>query len=111
MTSYTLTIRDKKAVLQRWFVSTACRTTLMVLVAIFGLLYLFEMNSVSATGYDIANLERQVTTLEQENQDLDVHIAHYRSMPSIQDRLASMNLVPVDSVQYVNAMGSIVARR
>jgi hypothetical protein len=59
----------------------------------------------------MADLQRTITELEQENQKLEFEIAKYRSMQSIQDRLAQMNLVAVGDVEYLDIVGNTVARR
>lgn len=87
------------------------RGTLIVgLVALSGL-YVFQTTAVSVKGYDMTDLEREMTRLRRDTQGLDVEIAKYRSMDSIKKRLPELQLVAASEVRYVNAVGSAVARR
>lgn len=92
-------------------VSASFRFGLIVFIVIFGFLYVWKTNSVSTKGYEISDLETHIKQLEQENRKLQVHIAEYSSMQSIQQRLAGADLVPTDHVEYVTLVGSTVAQR
>ncbi len=109
--STTPTLRQQRQAIQRWIFSASCRFTLLTIVVLFGILYIVETNSVSTKGYEISDLERRLETLQQEHQRLTVEIAGYRSMKSIEERVKGMNLVSATDVQYVNVVGTAVARR
>lgn len=104
-------MREKKQKLVHFMVSASFRFSLMVFIVVFGFLYIWQVNSVSTKGYEISDLEQKIKELEQENRKLDVHIAEYSSMQSIQTRLANANLVPADTVEYITLVGTEVAQR
>lgn len=101
----------KHATIFAWIRGTAPRKFLAAAVLLFGFLYLFQTSSVSLQGYDITDMQKQVQTLERENQALDLRVAELRSMGSIQERLKNLHLVAATDVQYVNPPGMVVARR
>jgi hypothetical protein len=105
------TLREKRLTVQRWFVSTTCRGLLLGCILIFGMLYLFKINTVSTQGFVISDLEGQIQGLERENKRLGVQIASRRSMKSLEERLKGMELVAVDNIQYVTPVGTTVALR
>ena len=105
------TMRQKRLAIKRWFLSTTFRAGLMMMVMVFGVLYVMQTSSLSTKGYEISDLEQQIEVLEQDNQKLEFQIATHRSMDSIQTRLASMNLVSSDNVEYVTLLGTAVALR
>ena len=105
------TLREKRLAVQRWCVSTTCRGLVLALIFVFGLLYLFKVNTVSTQGFVISDLESKIEQLERENKRLDVQIASGRSMKSIETRLEGMNLVVAADMQYVTPVGTAVARR
>jgi len=105
------TLRDKRRAVQRWFLSTTCRTLLLVGVVVLSVLYLLKVNTVSTQGFVINDLENSIVELERENKKLDVQIASHRSMKSIEDRLKGMTLVAVEDMQYVTPVGTSVALR
>ena len=59
----------------------------------------------------MSDLERAIASLERETRSLDVQIAQYISMESIQERLLGMNMVPVSEISYAAPAGTAVARR
>lgn len=105
------TLRQKRQAVQRWFVSTSCRAVLLGCMVLFGILYLAKVNSVSTQGLVISDLEDAIVELERDNKKLDVQIASYRSMQSVESRLGNMNLVAAGEKQYVTSVGTAVARR
>ncbi len=105
------TLREKKQKLTHFMVSASFRFGLIMFIGAFGFLYIWQINSVSTKGYEISDLEQQIKQLEQENRKIDVHIAEYSSMQSIQARLANADLVPVDNVEYITLVGTAVAQR
>ena len=107
----TPTRRQRAQAFRKLFVSGTFRAGLLVCIALFGVLYLFEVNAVSTQGFAISDLEDTITVLEQENRKLNVQIASYRSMDSIESRLADMGLVNADNIVYVTPVGTAVARR
>ncbi len=105
------TLRQKKQALQKLIVSSSFRVGLIVMMILFGVLYVFQTNSVSTKGFEISDLERQIVELERENRKINVEIAEYRSMESIQNRITELNLVTVDSPEYLTPVGTAVALR
>jgi len=105
------TLREKKKAVKRWLLSTTCRALLIVLVTVFGVMYLMQTSSVSTKGYEISDLEGQLRGLEEENQRLEFKIATQRSMKSIQQRLQGTELVAANDVEYVTLVGTAVALR
>jgi cell division protein FtsL len=80
-------------------------------MAVFGVLYVLQTNSLSTKGYEIGDLQRQISALQHDNEGVEVDIASYRSMKSIQERLKKLSLVDATDTQYVNVVGTAVAER
>jgi hypothetical protein len=105
------TIREKELAMKRIILSTSFRVILSVSFLFFGILYVANISSMSTKGYDITDLKKQITGLERDNQKLEFHIATYRSMQSIQDRLSGTDLVAADNIEYMTIAGHAMARR
>ncbi len=105
------TLREKRLAVQRWFVSTTCRALLLGCILVFGVLYLFKINTVSTQGFVISDLETKIEQLERDNKRLDVQVATNRSMKSIEERLQGMEFVAAGEMQYVHPVGTAVALR
>ena len=104
------TLREKRRAVQTWLVSTTFRSMLLVAIMVFGVLYLFKVNTVSSQGFVITDLQDQIVELERENQRLDVQIASYRSMNSLEARPEGTDLVVASDIVYVTPVGTAVAR-
>lgn len=103
---------DKKTTGVRGVVARCSwRSVLLVMLVIMTGGYVFQTTAVSVKGYDLSDLEHQVSLLKRDTQAVDVQIAEYRSMDSIHKRLPELNLVAATEVSYVSAMGTAVARR
>lgn len=105
------TMRERRLAVKEWMLSTTFRAVLLSVIAVFGILYVVQTSSASTTGYDMRDLERQIQSLEQENQKLEFEIATHRSMQSIQNRLVSLNMVEANNVEYATLVGTAVAMR
>lgn len=111
MSTYQMpTMREQRVAVQTLLVSTSFRFFLIVFTVIVGTLYVIQTADVSTKGYEISDLERQLGTLEHETKRLDVQIAQYQSMQSIETRLATLNLVPAEQIAYLSG-GMQVAKR
>ena len=113
MKSYQFTTRHakKRFSLKEWFLSTSCRLSLIAMVFILGIMYLLETNAVSTKGFEISELERQIRVLEYDVRKINVQVASHRSLESVEKRLAELDLVAAEQVQYLTPAGNPVARR
>ena len=105
------TMREKRMAVRQWLVSTTFRGVLLTVIAVFGVMYVAQTSSASTKGYDMRDLEKQIQSLEHETQRLEFEIATHRSMQSIQTRLAGLNMVSADNVEYATLVGTAVAMR
>ncbi len=96
---------------KRLMLSGTFRIALSVLIVFLGVLNIVNLSSLSTKGYDISDLQKQITSLERENQKLEFNIARHGSMQSIQERLKNMDMIAADNVEYATIVGNTVARR
>lgn len=106
-----ITLRERREKMRKVFFSTSFRLSLVVFTLIFGLLYLYQTNSVSTKGYKIYEVEKQIKELENENRRLNVEIAKIQSIQNLQERAKQSGLVAVDKIDYLTNVGSAVAMR
>lgn len=104
-------MQQERLALKQFVFSRTCRMILIGCFALFGVLYIMQTSSVSTKGFEISELQGQVRMLENETRSLDVEIAQYRSMKSIQQRLDGMELVEAHNIEYVTPVGTAVALR
>ncbi len=103
------TLREKRQAVKRVVVSKTFRGFLVASTLVFGVLYLFKINTVSAHGFVISELETKLVELERENKKLDVQIASHRSVQSIEARLGGLGLVVAGDIQYAKQVGTSIA--
>ena len=74
-------------------------------------LYVFQINTVTASGYTIAQLQKQISGLETTNRQMDVQVAEVQSIARLTTELASRGYVPIDKIEYASIGASVVAKR
>ena len=88
------------------------RNSLIILgVLIFscGLLYLWQINCMATSGYQIKELENKAAALKDANKHLQVQITELRSTTRLEAKIAELKMVSVARVEYLQANGDTVA--
>lgn len=94
-----------------WIAGRGMRSALLLSVMFLSGAYMVRINAVSASGYEIHNLEKQVSEMSNQVQDLQIKIADAGSMSNIEKRLPELNLVAVTKVQRLNSVGAVAIAR
>ena len=97
--------------LPSWLSSVVLRVCLLVVITFFGSAYVIKTASGASNGYKIYELEEQVADLELNIDKLNVEVAEYSSLASINSRLKNVNLVSVGSLTFYNGAEQVVAKR
>lgn len=103
--------REIKIQWRKKFFNSSISVGIFCIGIVFGIMYIVQTNSISTRGYEMSDLENQITSLEQENQKLEFQIASNKSMKSIQSRLAGTELVAANNFQYGSLVGTAMAMR
>ncbi len=99
--------RDTRRGWQRIVDHAAFRVALGAFVLLLGFWYVGQTNALSAKGFALRDLEKQLSELQTANRRLDVELAEQQSLRSLEARLHEVNLVPVGQVEY--AAGTTLA--
>lgn len=94
-----------------WLTGRGMRSTLLISVMFLSAAYMVRINAVSATGYEIHSLEKQVSEMGNQVQDLQIKIADAGSMNNIEKRLPELNFVAVTKVQHLNPAAAVAMAR
>jgi hypothetical protein len=73
--------------------------------------YLVEVNYIAAKGFQVRDLEKEITLLEEENEKLQVQVVQLKSMTDLSEKVQELGMVPVDKITYFETTGQVVARR
>jgi len=82
---------------------------LLAVVFFFGFIYLTQTNVTATEGYQIKDLEKQLTLLQNDNKKLKIDYIQLQSMANIIDKSAKLNLVPAGKVEIISDGGSVMA--
>ena len=105
------TLRTERLQNKHWIFGIGCRLSLLFLLIIFGVLFIWQTSSASTKGFVINDLQEQISDLEKENQKLGLQIAEQRSLKNLENRITELGLVVVDNVRYATILNNTVARR
>ncbi|MFH0988098.1 MAG: hypothetical protein V1763_01865 [Parcubacteria group bacterium] len=86
-----------------------CTLGVLVVCALAG--YLFEVNSIATQGYQMHDLEKQISALKDGNEKLTLQVIGLESMTNLTDRIASLGMVSADGLSYYNAGSEVVAQK
>lgn len=81
----------------------------MVIVGTFG--YVFQINVVTGSGYQVGQLQRQIAELQVVNRQLDVQLAEASSIDRLNTLLAERGYVTMGQVEYARLNVAQVAAR
>lgn len=73
---------------------------LLLLAVGGGFLYIREITSTAASGYDISTLERRAAELREQELRLEAQAAELQSLKRVEERVPKLNLVPSREVAY-----------
>lgn len=105
------TLREERQAGRHYLYSAGFRVGMFATMTVMVVLYVMQMSVASTKGYEMSNLQQEITKLKQENRELETQIATSRSMESIRTRVLAMNLVDADAPTYLNLGTGVVARR
>ncbi len=105
------TLKDKRESIRKIVLGRTFRMVLSCLMFAVGILYMWQVNTVSAKGYVISDYEKKVTQLERETRSLDVEIARHTSIKTVRERLSESHYEPVANAQYAVLASEVVAKR
>lgn len=94
-----------------WLICKTTRIILLLAIIIFGSAYIIKTASSASSGYQIYDLENKTQALTSDIKKVEIQIADYSSMSSIQSRLRGSGLVLVSQYQYYNPEEKAVAKR
>lgn len=84
---------------------------LLGVIVFASLSYLFYINQTATGGFDMKGMEGRITELQKENKKLELRVAELQSLSAIETASADMHMVAASNVEYLPAVGAVVAQR
>lgn len=98
--------------LPAWLHGRVFKVSIFGFAALFAAGYLYQVNSISTSGYIIHDLEKRVGYLADEEQRLTSKVAELQSLATIGSRLPEVSMVPASALVYIASVESAaVAQR
>ncbi len=73
----------------------------LITVSLVGWLYLTQASSIAATNFQIERLRTELTTLNQQNAQMELEIAGWETLPRIEQRARELGFGPARQVLYL----------
>lgn len=81
-----------------------------ILIAVVGVGYLVEVNSLATRGYQIKDLETQLADLKQDQSDLQLDALSLQSMGTVSGKISGLDMVAAGQADYLSQTPVAVAR-
>lgn len=104
-------MKDRREMIRRILLGRTFRSFLSVGMFALGILYIWQINTVSAKGYIISDYEKKVSALERETRSLDVVIAEHTSIKTVREHVAEAQFEQVVHPEYASLADNAVARQ
>ncbi|MFA7662390.1 MAG: hypothetical protein WCX88_00590 [Patescibacteria group bacterium] len=82
---------------------TSWRVGLSILTLSLVLVYLFQINCLAITGFEIKELERDIYTSQQANKELTLQVAQLQSINNLEKVSQDLAMVKIDQAEHVNS--------
>ena len=83
---------------------------IILAIVISSAFYLFQVNDLAVKGYDVRELENQISELEKENKQMQIREMELRSMYVIERSAQDFNLVSPVNVSYLEIKSAVAIR-
>jgi hypothetical protein len=97
--------------LSSWLTSKTMRVIFVFLIVVVGSAYVIKITSSATSGFEMHKLEKQVEALDKDIQKIQIEIAESSALPSIQARLAGLNMAEASVINYISLKDTAVAKR
>ncbi len=84
---------------------------LLACVAFIGAMYIWQVNVSATQGYTIRDLNKEIETIQHENEQLQNKVSSLQSVESVAQRVQMLGLVKVDDVKYINPDDAMAVNR
>lgn len=85
------------------------RGGLFVFTVAIVLVYLFQVNCLAITGFEIKELEREIYSLQETNKDLTLTVTQLHSINNLEKISQDLSMVRIDGADYIDYQVDSVA--
>ena len=81
------------------------------LIVVLSVLFIVGINNLSIQGYVLSDLKEQRNKLAGENKKLELKAVNLISYNNVSEKIASLKMVAVESIDYLNTGAELVAKK
>lgn len=85
--------------------------TLFVMIIMAGFLYIAGANELTVMGFKIREMKKQVTVINNENQDLETKITSISSYSDLGEKVKKLGMIKAERMKYVDSQETFVAKK
>lgn len=86
------------------------RVLIVALACLAGGVYLYSINSSAVKGYQIKQVEKEISELKKENETLRIQEAELNSLRHIEESSKEFNMAGLKNISYVAQPGPVARR-
>ena len=90
-------------------IKTGWRAGLGILTLTMILVYLFQVNCLAITGFEIKEIERDIYTLQKTNKELTLQVTQLRSINNLEKVAQDLSMVVVNQAEHLSFDAPVVA--
>ncbi len=79
-------------------------------VVVSGILYLYSINASAVKGYQIRQIEKDISELKKENDRLKIREAQLKSLRKIEESSRNVNMGDAKNISYLEETGPLALR-
>jgi cell division protein FtsL len=84
---------------------------ILITVSLIGWLYLTQASSIATTSFQIDQLRAELSTLNQQNAQMELEIATWEALPRVEQRARELGFGPTSQVLYLPVSNYPVAEQ
>lgn len=81
-----------------------------VLLVISGILYIYAINSSAVKGYQIKQIEKEISELQKENEKLKIREAELKSLYHVEEASKQLNMGEMRNISYVEEASPVALK-
>jgi hypothetical protein len=83
---------------------------LVAFIILAGILYLYSINKSAAKGFQVKQVEKDITELKNENEQLKIKEAQLKSLYYLEEASKNLDMTGTKSVSYIEESGPVALK-
>ncbi len=90
-----------------FYLSLRALPLILLIIVVFA--YLWQVNSVATSGYELKELEKKISILEKRHSKLLLQATELRALSRVEEKSRELGMVANDTIYYLTADKGVVA--